>query len=57
MDCRMRTISKFAATPQFPFFKDVSTSINGLIQQILDESNKNVTILQETEPQEVSTGM
>ena len=53
----MHAISKATYSTQFPFFKDVSTYINNMIQQNIDKSNENIDILQEGGTSYVTAGM
>jgi len=53
----MHAISKATYSTQFPFFRDVSTYINNMIQQNIDKSNENIDILQESGTFNVTAGM
>ena len=58
LDCRIHNIiRKLTSIPKFPFFKEVSTFINNLVQQNVDRSNEEVTALQDEKTQDITTGM
>ena len=55
-DCRVHTVSKIGYIPQFPFFKEVSTYINYMIEQNVAEVNESTNILENGSASEIKGG-
>jgi len=53
----MHALNKATCTTQFPFFRDISTYINNMIQQNIDKSNEGIDILQESVTSNATAGM